>query len=495
MLRQRAASRPEHDALIAGDRRVSYGELWDKVVSTACMLVDEGVQPGDRVLLAAASRPAFAFGYLGTHLAGATAVPLDPAAPAARRDDLIRRSRPKLSFGTRADSLPELGEVRAIDELESLPAAKREFAPVSLDSPADLLFTTGTSGKPKGVRLRHRHLVAAATHINSVIQNGEQDIEVVPLPLNHSFGLARLRCNILAGGTVVLTEGFKMPGEIFAALDKHSATGLVGVPAGFAVLLRFGKRGLGPFADRIRYIEIGSAAMRQDQKQQLISLLPDTRIWMHYGLTEASRSAFIEFHRHADRLDTIGTPSPGVEIQIRSKDGAVLGHDEPGLLWIRGPHVADGYWEDPELSATTFEDGWIKTGDVAELSADGFIKLHGRRDDMMNVGGFNVSPIELEAILAKHPAIAEAACIGVPDPRKIAAQVVKAYLVATSTAEPPGEHELSQFVGEQLEAYKVPTQYEWIDSLPKSGSGKLLRARLRERAASDMTATPKPRTA
>lgn len=479
ILRQRAAGRPEHDALIAGDRRVSYGELWEKVVSAACMLADEGVRPGDRVLLAASSTPAFAFGYLATHLVGGTAVPLDPAAPAARRNELIRRSRPALSFGTRADSLPELGEVRAIDELERLPTATRDFPPVPLEAPADLLFTTGTTGRSKGVRLRHRHLVAAASHINTVIQNGDHDVEVVPLPLNHSFGLARLRCNILAGGTVVLVEGFRMPGEIFAALDRHSATGLVGVPAGFAVLLRFGARGLGLFADQLRYIEIGSAAMPEDHKRQLMDMLPNTALWMHYGLTEASRSAFIEFHRHARRLDTIGKPSPGVEVQVRAGDGTVLPTDEPGLLWIRGPHVADEYWEDPELTAAAFDDGWLKTGDVAEVSVDGLITLHGRRDDMINVGGFNVSPVEPETVLGKHLAIAEAACIGVPDPRGISGQVVKAFLVAGRDEPLPTDQEISRWVGEYLEPYKVPIQYEWIDALPRTGSGKLVRANLR----------------
>jgi len=484
VLRNRATERPDHDAIIADQRHVSYGELWNKVVSAACMLADEGVGPGDRVLLAASSTPAFAFGYLATHLVGGIAVPLDPAAPAARRDELIRRARPRLSFGTHADSLPELGEVRGIDELEDLPAASRDFASVPLEGLADLLFTTGTTGKPKGVCLRHRHLVAAATHINEVIGNVEDDVEVVPLPLSHSFGLARLRCNILAGGTVVLTQGFRLPGEIFAALRQHQATGLVGVPAGFAVLLRFGKRGLGPLADRLRYIEIGSAAMPEAHKRQLMELLPHTAIWMHYGLTEASRSTFIEFHRHRDRLGTIGKPSPRVEIQIRAEDGTVLGAGRRGLLFIRGPQVAEGYWEDPALTAAAFIQGWLRTGDVAAVSPDGFITLHGRRDDMINVGGFNVSPDEVETVLATHPAVAEAACIGVEDPRQISGRIVRAYLVAAPKAEVPSDKELASWVGEQLEPYNVPTEYAWIDALPKTASGKLVRARLRQQAAS-----------
>jgi long-chain acyl-CoA synthetase len=479
VLHRRAVSDSQRIAIIANERSVSYAELWARVVAAACELADCGVRYGDRVLLVAPSVPEFAYGYFATHLVGGVAVALDPTAPAARRNELIERSRPKLAFAAESEGSNGTCPVRAIDELGALPLRTREFTLPKPESVADLLFTTGTTGRPKGVVLTHGNQVAAARHINAVIGNSDSDAEVVPLPLNHSFGLGRLRCNIVAGGTVVLVRGFRLPGEIFTALSRHQATGLVGVPAGFAVLLRFGQRGLGPFADRLRYIEIGSAPMPQDHKRQLMQLLPRTTLFMHYGLTEASRSTFIEFHRDRDHLDTVGLPAPGVRVQVRDEHGAVCIPGEIGMLWLGGPHVARGYWEDPELTTSAFHDGWVRTGDMARVDKDGFVYLHGRKDDMINVGGFNVWPDEVEHVLAQHPAVGEAGCVGVPDARQIAGQVVAAYVVVKPGNTVPTDQELSQWVAQRLEPYKVPAQYHWVPALPRSASGKLLRAQLR----------------
>jgi long-chain acyl-CoA synthetase len=484
MVEQRAVQHPMRVALITGERLVTYGELWARIMAVAKEFADCGIGPGDRVLLVAPSVPAFVFGYLATHFVGAVAVVLDPNAPTERRDELIRRAAPKLVFAANAGGHPEVGRMRSIAELEALPLGVTCLQPPSLESLADLLFTTGTTGRPKGVRLTHRNLAAAARHINMTIGNDEDDVEVVPLPLYHSFGLGRLRCNLIAGATVVLVEGFRLPGEIFSAIERHHATGLVGVPAGFAVLLRFGARGLGPFAEQLRYVEIGSAPMPLAHKRALMELLPRTALWMHYGLTEASRSAFLEFHRNASHLDSIGTPAPDVAISIRRDNGSPCSSGEAGLLWIGGSHVSPGYWDDSDLTAASFRDGWVCTGDIVHSDESGFLHLHGRSDDMINVGGFNVSPDEVEQVLATHPSVQEAACIGIPDPRDIAGQVVRAYLVFAPGRARPEDAELSAWAAAHIESYKIPLQYRWIDTLPRTASGKLLRASLRSDATS-----------
>jgi len=485
-LGRRAALHPERDALIAGGRRVSYGELWARVMTAAHEFACCGVGRGDRVLLAAPSVPAFTYGYFATHLLGAVAVPLDPNAPKPRRDELIRRTAPKLAFSAEGEPHAEFGQMRAIAELDSLPVREAAFEAPALGTLADVLFTTGTTGRPKGVRLTHRNLAAAAHHINAVIGTTEGDVEVVPIPLYHSFGLGRLRCGLSAGATIVLVQGFRLPGEIFSALERHAATGLVGVPAGFAVLLRFGERGLGPFAEHLRYIEIGSAPMPLEHKRMLMELLPRTSLFMHYGLTEASRSTFIEFHRDSAHLETAGRAAPGVQLVVRDASGKACGPAVRGTLWIGGPHVSSGYWDEPELSAATFAGGWVCTGDLAHADEAGFIHLHGRQDDMVNVAGFNVSPDEVERVLAEHPAVAEAACVGVPDPRGIVGQVLRAFLVAAADQPPATDAELSCWVAQQLESHKVPSQYEWVSKLPRSDSGKLIRAALRDPAASKL---------
>jgi long-chain acyl-CoA synthetase len=477
-LREQASRNPDSIALIANQRTITYSELWARAVAVACNLSERGIEPGHRILLVAPSVPEFAYGYFGAHLIGAIVVALDPSAPPARTNALIERVQPKVAF-TAGALTGATCPVRSIEELGSLELKKRDFTLPSPDLVADLMFTTGTTGRPKGVRLTHGNLFASASHINEVIANQSGDVEVVPLPLNHSFGLGRLRCNILAGGTVVLVKGFRMPGEIFTALERNRATGLVGVPAGFAVLLRFGKRGLGPFAGQLRYIEIGSAPMPLEHKHALMELLPQTRLFMHYGLTEASRSTFIEFHRDRDHLDTVGKPAPRVRVEIRDEEGAVCTPGQVGMLWLSGAHIAAGYWEDQSLTASVFRNGWVRTGDMARLDENGFVYLHGRKDDMINVGGFNVWPDEVEQVLEMHPSIQEAGCVGMTDPRQIAGQVVAAYLVAKPGQASADDHELSEWVASRLEPYKVPAQYHWVSALPRSASGKLLRAQLR----------------
>lgn len=485
-LAQQAGRHPDRAALHTARETISYGQLFRRVLGARDALRSANVEAGDRVVLVAPSAPAFVYGYFGAHALGAVAIPLDPNAPAARRDELVSRARAKVAYGARAEE-----GVRAIAELDVEPAASSPaFTPPPLDALADVLFTTGTTGRPKGVRLTHANVAAAARHINEVIGRREGDVEVVPLPLNHSFGLGRLRCSVLAGATLALVDGFRMPGEIFAALEKHGATGLVGVPAAFAILLRV--RGLGPFASTLRYVEIGSAPMPLEHKQELMKLLPTTELWMHYGLTEASRSTFVEFHRHADLLDTVGRPAPGVKLTVRGDDGGALPAGETGLLWIGGPHVSPGYWDDDELAARVFRDGEVCTGDLASIDDAGFVRLHGRKDDMINVGGFNVSPDEVERVLGEHAAVREACCVGVADPRKTTGSVVRAYLVRADGGgggegdggnRPPRDAELAQWVAARLEPYKVPAQFRWVASLPRTASGKLVRATLRAEAA------------
>lgn len=483
-LHQRVIRHPERLAIVRGGEQVGYAQLWTRIMAAAAGMANDGVVPGDRVLLAAQSVPEFAYGYFGAHLLGAVAVPLDPQAPPSRREEVFRRAAPKVGFGASRGEPESAVFMRDISELSDFPECQVGRSFPAIDEPADLLFTTGTTGRAKGVCLSHRNLAAAAAHINSVIRRADGDTEVLPLPLYHSFGLGRLRCNLIAGVTTVLVNGFRMPGEVFSTLARTGASGLCGVPAGFAILLRFGDRGLGAFAHQLRYVEIGSAPMPKEHKRALMGLLPTTELWMHYGLTEASRSVFGEFHRLGERLEAAGYPAPGVQVRIRGDDGADCQDGQTGTLWVRGDHVSAGYWNDPELTAATFVDGWLCTGDLARADVDGLIWLSGRKDDLVNVGGFKVSPIEVESVLELHPAVREAACIGVADRKEIAGQLLSAFLTLKPGFDQPDCDELAAWVAERLEPYKVPAEYMWIDSLPKTESGKLLRAVLRQQHAS-----------
>jgi long-chain acyl-CoA synthetase len=206
---------------------------------------------------------------------------------------------------------------------------------------------------------------------------------------------------------------------------------------------------------------------------------------MHYGLTEASRSTFIEFHESAQRLDSIGKATAHVLVKIVDSRGQEVQVGESGEIVVRGGMVAQGYWRDPELTSRILGDGWMHTGDIGHVDDSGHIFLHGREDDMINVGGFNVAPVEVEHALDQHENIERSACIGIPDPKGIAGQVVKAFVVPAPGSNPrPTPEELLSFLRGSIEEYKIPVAWEWLDSLPETSSGKLQRNILRQRELS-----------
>lgn len=474
-----AAGKP---AIVCGDRSLTYGELNSSVQARAAVLARGfAVEPGDRVVLAADPDAAFVATYLAIHCLGAVCVPLDVRLPGERLVALVERLAPKVSISR--EPLPRAtGQQALYDELATNAVSSPVDAiDVPLDRAADILLTTGTTADAKAVVLSHRALAAATGHINRFIGTRPDAIEVLALALNHSFGLGRMRCVLSLGATLVLVPGFLDAGRIVDALASHRATGFAAVPAGIAMLLTDGGARLAQCANRLEYLELGSAAMPAQQKLALMSLLPSTRICMHYGLTEASRSAFISFHDERDRLESIGRPSPGVEMRIVGPAGGVADLGATGRIEIRGDHLMSGYWQNPDLTAESLHDGWLRTGDIGRADSQGYFYLESRVDDVINVGGRKVLPQEIEEVLLKHPAIAECACVGIPDPQGLSGEIISAWLVPKRPdAALPEFSELAKLLRQKLEPYKTPRRFRWTDCIPKTPSGKVLRQRMRE---------------
>jgi len=356
----------EKIALVDGDRQITYGELLEqseKEIHSSCHLLPSS--PID-----------FAIDYLAAHRCGAVALPRGPAPP----------------------------------------------FPLEC---ADLLYTSGSSGEPKGVMHTHSSILCATRQINQVVGNGPDDRELLCLPLAHSFGLGRLRCNLLAGATTIFVDGLKRPGEFFRQAEQWEVTGMALVPAMVVLLM--------PFAPklsnlRLRYLELGSSPMRSDHKLRLLDLLPNCRICYHWGLTEAPRSAFAILGKAP--LDSIGRPTPGVEVEVRG-----------GELFVRGGHTMAGYLGEPPL------DGWLATGDLGAIDDEGYLYWKGRRDDLLDVGGRLVAPCEIERALESHPSIEKARCLP--------------PLTAQLSGERIADVELVAHLRERLESWKIPTHFEW----------------------------------
>lgn len=474
---QNSIQQPDRVALIAGEQQVTYAQLWER-----CLLAATNVrrkyhlQQGDRIIMAAAANIDFIYAYFGIHIAGGVCVPIDPDTNQTRYELIFKSTQPVCTMGAlhKVEGHTVVPFSDVLTPCEQV-ATYQEPYPEQI---ADVLFTTGTTGAPKGVALNHRNLVAAALNINTFIGNTADDVELLALPVSHSFGLGRVRCVLSKGGALVLLGTFASMKKFFGQMEQFHCTGFGMVPAGWSYIKKMSGHKIGQFEDQLRYIEIGSSFMSLEDKELLCELLPHTRICMHYGLTEASRSAFMEFHSEHDKLGTAGKASPNVEVAIFTTEGQRQPVGAEGEVCVKGNHVTCSYWnETPERFQKDFIDGYFRTGDCGFLDEDGYIHLKSRIKEMINVGGKKVSPMEVEDILKNIPGIADCACVAMPDPEGVMGELVKAFIVCND--ESLTDVAILNALRPKLEVYKLPAVIERIAEIPKTSSGKVQRLKLK----------------
>ena len=473
------ADRP---ALLSRGKATTYGELREQVGRMRGGLLGAGIVPGDRVALLAANNWYFVSSYLAVVGVGAVAVPLNPASPAPAVQHELQSVGARLAIvgptGRRAiagvdiDGVPSLtGVITAADLLAAAPEPITEVEP---DDLAVLLFTSGTAGAPRAAKLTHRNL---RSNIDQVLSTptplGTEEVALAALPLFHVFGLnALLGVALAAGWTLVLMERFDAHAAL-EAIAEHQVTVVSGVPTMWSALATL------PGVDReamggVRMAVSGAAAL-----DPAVSRLVADRLGLDleqgYGLTEAS-PAVTSTVGHKAPEGSVGVPLPGVEVRlVDGGDDALVG--DTGEVWVRGPNVFAGYWQDDEATAAVVDDdGWLHTGDVAVVDDDGFLFLVDRAKDVVIVSGFNVFPAEVEEVLAAHPAVVEAAVVGVPHPHT--GEAVKAYVVpvAGSSVE---EDALITHAASFLPRYKLPATVAFVDTLPHTVNGKVVRRALK----------------
>ena len=477
LIYQNAIDHPESIALIAGEEKVTYAQLWERCLLAATNVRKRyGLKKGDRIILSASANIDFIYAYFGIHLAGGICVPIDPDTNETRLELIKNATKPVCTMGV----LQKVAGTPTVPFSEILtPCEKVEsYQQPDAGQIADVLFTTGTTGAPKGVALNYRNLAAAALNINTFIKNTAEDVELLALPVSHSFGLGRVRCVLSQGGSLVLLGSFASMKKFFGQMGQFHCTGFGMVPAGWGYIKKMSGRKIGQFADQLRYIEIGSSFMSIDDKELLCELLPNTRICMHYGLTEASRSAFMEFHAEHDYLNTAGKASPNVDVKIFDAEGKEQPAGAEGEVCVKGDHVTCSYWnETPERFAKDFFNGYFRTGDAGFMDVDGYIHLKSRIKEMINVGGKKVSPMEVEDILNTIPGIEDSACVAMPDPDGVMGELVKAFIVCKDESLTDGA--ILEILKPKLETYKLPAVIKRIDAIPKTASGKIQRLELK----------------
>jgi long-chain acyl-CoA synthetase len=481
---ERVLANPTKPALADRGRRLNYGELGASMVTGAAKLLAQGVRPGDRVVVAAANSVAEAVTHLAVLTAGATVVPLGKV-PAERLSFVVSDSGARLVCVD--DVAGDLGvephvAVLHVNDIAGELADGTECvsAPQQQgDSLASLMYTTGSTGLPKGVMIGHRELTAALSHIIEYVGFDSADRELIVLPLSHSFGMGQLYCTLVAGGFAWVNEGLRPLKLVLESFRENEITAFATTPSMLRLLLGTYRR---PFLDNARYLKrmvVNSEPLPPEQAAELLGTFPSLDLIVYYGLTEASRSTFLRPRQEPrERFRTVGRAAPRVEIQTCDDDGRPTTAGSEGEVCIRGPHLAEGYWHRPLEQAAAFRDGWLRTGDLGILDRDGYLTITGRLKDQINVGGLKVSAAEVEKVIRQHPAVADVAVTGVPDSDGLRGECVAAAIVARDTG--LELREIAAFCAQRLEAAAQPQQLMLLDAIPRAETGKVLKGELRK---------------
>jgi long-chain acyl-CoA synthetase len=349
---------------------------------------------------------------------------------------------------------------------------------ITYNSFSEVIFTTGTTGKPKGVLLSHETIYQTAKNINLFTKLKNDDVEMHMMPLSHSFGLARVRCSIIAGNTMVFLNGFGNLVTFYDHLEKFKGSVISTVPAGLQFLIKLSKDRISNFSSQIKMIELGSSPMSKEEKISLTKILPFTNICMHYGLTEASRSTFLNFKDDIKFADSVGKQNYGTDIKIFNSNGKESVEGESGEICIKGTNLFSKYIFCNDKAS--FYGNYFRTGDFGYMNNLGYLFFEGRKDDMINVAGKKVSPLEIEKSINEISFVNESACIEVKNKKNDLIEIIAFVSVNSEESFQSLVNKIKKYLKNKIEYYKIPSTFINIDTIPKTTSGKILRNKLKE---------------
>jgi long-chain acyl-CoA synthetase len=482
-----AENRSEKVGIYYGDQRLSYGELRGRSLSFARLLRDRyRVQPGDRVGVWLRNRPEFVFALFGALHAGAVVVPINSFFKAEELAYLIGDAgiRVLLSENTLLERLgrafPENAEphVLSLEELDLPDTTAPDEFPFPARTREDLavlVYTSGTTGRPKGAMLSHGNLLHNVESCRQILEVVDLDRFVLMLPMFHSFMLTVcVLLPLLTGGSIVLIKSLQPVKAMLAEMTSNKGSvlpamaqvfrALAGIPAGVQLPLRLCISGAGPLPAGILHA--------------FNARFPDTPLIEGYGLSEASPVVSVNPIRGPWLPGSIGQPIPDVEVTIQDDEGNILPAGIDGEICVRGGNVMKGYWNAPEKTARVFRGSWLLTGDIGHRRSDGYFVITDRKTDMLKPNGMNVYPREIEEVICQFEGVREAAVIGEPDERRGERPIA---FVVPEEGTALDEKALLEFLRERLADYKLPRRTIALSALPRNVTGKVLKTELRDR--------------
>jgi long-chain acyl-CoA synthetase len=478
---------PDRAAVRLDDLVLTYEELDQRSARVAGLLAARGVEPGDRVGLMLANVPQFPMLYYGVLRAGAVVVPMNPLLKAREVEYYLGDSGARLIFAWHAvaDEAAKGAEAAGVSLVSVAPEAFDRMlgdqAPLTVvTSRADrdtavILYTSGTTGKPKGAELTHANLARnAAVSATTLFHLEPDDVVMGCLPLFHSFGqTCGLNAAVSSGACLTLLPRFD-PGKALEVIQRDRVTVFEGVPTMYVALLNHPGRG-GYDTSSLRACVSGGAALPVEVLRDFEDAF-GCIILEGYGLSETSPVASFNHPDRERKPGSIGTPIEGVEMRVVDPLGGDVATSEVGEIAIRGHNLMKGYWRREQATREAVPDGWFRTGDLGRRDEDGYFFIVDRKKDLIIRGGYNVYPREVEEVLYEHPAVVEAAVVGIPHPTH-GEEVGAAVVLKPGAEATPAE--LQAFCKERIAAYKYP-RHVWLEAaLPKTATGKLLRREVR----------------
>ncbi|MFS0782955.1 fatty acid--CoA ligase family protein [Bacillus sp. 1P06AnD] len=487
------------------DQHKTYAELDAAVTMFASGLSKIGIEKGDHVALITGNSPHFLIGFFGALRAGATVIPINPIYTADEisfilmngdvksvitldvlaplmegvhkhlpsAEHFILCETGKMPEGSNLEALSIFPKLHSFSEIAGMGSLQFEEPELNPEEVAVILYTSGTTGKPKGAMLTHRNLFSNAKDVGDYLKITSDDRVITTLPMFHVFCLTVcMNAPLISGGTIIIVPKFS-PAEIYRIGKVYEPTIFAGVPTMFNFLLQY--NGNPEDFQSLRLCIAGGASMPVALLKQFENKF-NVMVSEGYGLSEASPVTCFNPLDRPRKPGSIGTSILNVKNKVVNEMGEELPPGAVGELVVQGPNVMKGYYRMPEETAATIKDGWLYTGDLARMDEEGYFFIVDRKKDLIIVGGYNVYPREVEEVLFSHPGIVEAAVLGVPDPNQ--GEAVHAFVVSSDDS--LTEDQVLQYCKEHLAKYKWPSKIEFLDELPKNTTGKILRRALKE---------------
>lgn len=462
-------------AIVTDCAQVNYAELWKKIQQYAAVLSKQGIHNGDKIVLAADYSDQFVEVYFAIHWLGAVSVVVEKNASSSSISHLVQSLSPQYIILNQAEEGTKTYELFNVTECDMV---RGKITP---DSLADILFTTGTTGTPKGVMLSHQNEVAGALNVISGGEMVQEDRNLLTMPLHHAFGLTTLRAVLYKGSTAILQDGVASLKKMNDNIQKKRCNCVYMVPSALRVLYFQTRQRLDLLLGTVKKIEFCTAPLDKKMRLVLSEQLKGVRLYNSYGATESARTVYMRLDQNTENMDAIGKAVENVSICIVDDDRKEIHSSRQnfGHLAICGAMNMIGYYDDPRMTKQVLENGIFYSEDLGYVDEDGYIYLVGRNNDVINIGGEKVSPLEIENTALEYDGVQECACIGVEDPKDVLGSVPVLYVVREIDKN-FNVGMLQQYLEERLENYKIPYKIIEVKEIPKNHIGKIDRKGLRK---------------